>query len=328
MDPAHFFKKYYKIFLAAAMGAAIFCLIWLIYRPLENGLAGKVEFIISKGDSSAKVARLLAERDLVRNRFVFIFYTLATGQEKSFQAGRYQLSRSMSIAQIVNAFSAGLAESDNVVLTIPEGLNIFEVDQKIAASGLTKQGDFFAEAQAQKMEGYLFPDTYHFDKEETAKGIIKRMWLNFQEKIKSKPDWEQLIVASMLEKEVREPEDMALVAGIIYKRLELAMLLQIDAAVTYGACLERVFSQSIYRFCDVSQIGVANFLDQDSPYNLYLRSGLPAGPISNPGEEAIKAALHPEQSDYLFYLSAKSDGRTIFSRTAAEHERSRAKYLK
>ncbi|MDP3697075.1 MAG: endolytic transglycosylase MltG, partial [Candidatus Taylorbacteria bacterium] len=143
-----------------------------------------------------------------------------------------------------------------------------------------------------------------------------------------KPGRGQLIIASMLEKEVREPQDMALVAGIIYKRLELGMLLQIDAAVTYGACLERARNQSIYGFCDVSQIGVANFLDIDSPYNLYLRSGLPAGPISNPGEEAIKAALNPEKSDYLFYLSAKSDGRTIFSRTAAEHERNRVKYLR
>lgn len=323
-----FLKKYYKLFTAAALGAVVFCLIWLIYRPLESGLAGKVEFVISKGDSSSKVARLLAEQDLVRSRFVFIFYTLATGQEKSFQAGRYQLSPSMSIAQIVNIFSAGLAESDNVILIVPEGLNIFEIDQKLAVSGLTKLGDLFVEAQAQKIEGYLFPDTYRLDKEETVGEIIKKMRSNFEQKLKNKPDREQLIVASMLEKEVRESRDMALVAGIIYKRLELGMLLQIDASVTYGACLERALSQSVYRFCDVSQIGVANFLDQDSPYNLYLRSGLPAGPISNPGEEAIKAALHPEKSDYLFYLSAKSDGRTIFSRTAVEHERNRVKYLK
>lgn len=323
-----FLKKYYKFFIAAAIGAAVFWSAWLIYRPAEKGLIGEVEFVISRGDSSAKVASLLAEMDLVRSRFVFIFYTLATGQEKSFQAGRYHLSRSMSIAQIVNAFSAGLAESDDVVIIIPEGLNIFEIDQKLAAGGLTKPGDFFAEVQVQKMEGYLFPDTYRFDQEETVEEIVEKMRSNFEAKVKRKPDWGQLIVASMLEKEVREPKDMALVAGLIYKRMELGMLLQIDASVTYGACLDQAENQSVYRFCDVSQIGVANFLDQDSPYNLYLRSGLPTGPISNPGEEAIKAALHPEKSDYLFYLSAKSDGRTIFSRTAAEHERNRAKYLK
>ncbi len=321
-------KKYYKVFLAAVMGAAIFWSAWLIYRPLERAMVEKVEFVISKGDSSAKVARLLAEKGLVRNRFIFIFYAVATGQEKKFQAGRYQLSKAMSISQVAHTFSGGLAESDDVIVTIPEGLNIFEIDQKLTVGGLIDQGDFFAEAWKQNLEGYLFPDTYRFDKEETVEGIIKKMRSNFESKLKIKPEREQLVVASMLEKEVREPKDMALVAGIIYKRLELRMLLQIDASVTYGACLERIKNQSVYKFCDVSQIGVANFLDEDSPYNSYLRSGLPVGPISNPGEEAIKAALHPEQSDYLFYLSAKSDGRTIFSHTAAEHERNRAKYLR
>lgn len=325
---SYFLKNKYRFFIAIALAIAVFWLARSIYWPLQTRSTDQVEFTISKGDSSARVARLLAEQNLVRNRFFFLFYAVAVGQEKRFQAGRYQLSPSMNIPQIVRIFSAGLAESDDVAVTIPEGFNIFEIDQKLAASGLTKPGDFFAEAQAQKMEGYLFPDTYRFDKAETVEGIIKKMWDNFEQKVKRKPDREQLVVASMLEKEVREPKDMALVAGIIYKRLELGMLPQIDASVTYGACLERALNQSVYQFCDVSQIGVANFLDKDSPYNLYLRSGLPAGPISNPGLEAISAALHPEKSDYLFYLSAKSDGRTIFSRNAAEHEWNRAKYLK
>lgn len=322
-----FLQKNYKAFLAAALGAAVFCLVWLVYRPLESESV-ELEFVIAKGDSSAKVARLLAERDLVRNRFLFIFYAMLTGQEKKFQAGRYQLSRAMSIAQIVSIFSNGLAEPSDMAVTILEGLNIFEVDQRLVAAGLIKPGEFFFEARRQNLEGYLFPDTYRFEKEETVGGIIEKMIDNFDKKVDRKPSREKLIVASMLEKEVRDPWEMALVAGIIYKRMELGMLLQIDAAVTYGACLEMAEKRPLYQFCDVSQIGVANFLNQDSPYNSYLRSGLPAGPISNSGQEAIKAALNPEKSDYLFYLSARSDGRTIFSRTAAEHERNRAKYLK
>lgn len=324
----NFLNKNCQIFIAIAMAIAIFWPVWLIYRPLENQSAEKVEFIISKGDSSAKVARLLAERDLVRNRFLFIFYVLATGREKKFQAGRYQLSRSMSISQIAKIFSKGLAESDDLAITIPEGLNIFEIDKKLAVAGLVNSGEFFTEARRRNLEGYFFPDTYRFEKKETVEGIIKKMRANFESKVGKKESRRQLIVASLLEKEVREPKDMALVAGIVYKRLELGMLLQIDAAVTYGACLEQIEKLDYYGFCDVSQIGVANFLKDELPYNTYLYPGLPPGPISNPGQEAIKAALYPQASDYLFYLSAKTDGRTIFSRTAVEHERNRAKYLK
>lgn len=324
-----FLKNFYKILIAIALAIAVFWLAHLVYWPLGGGLNEKTEFVISKGDSSAKVARLLAEQNLIRNRFIFITYAVATGQEKKFQAGRYQLSSGMNIPQIVGMFANGLAESNDVAVTIPEGFNVFEIDKKLSESNLIKPGVFFA--QARHLEGFLFPDTYRFDQEETLQGIIKKMQANFDEKIKEKPNRQQLIVASLLEKEVQQPEEMALVAGIIYKRLSLGMLLQIDATITYGVCLDNsTVKQSTgnYGFCDVSKVGVANFLNQDSPYNSYRRPGLPPGPISNPGQEAIKAAMHPAASDYLFYLTSRSDGQTIFSRTSAEHERNRAKYLK
>ena len=321
-------KKYYKIFIAIAVAIAIFWPVWLIYQPLEQGSTKKIEFVITKGDSSAKVARLLAEQNVIRNRFLFLFYAVATGQEKKFQAGRYELFRTMNIPRIVSIFSKGLAQSDDIIITIPEGFNIFEIDQRVATSGLAQSGEFFDAVRSKKMEGYLFPDTYRFDKKETVTTMIKKMRDNFGEKMAEKPNYAQLIVASLLEKEVREPEDMALVAGIIYKRLKLGMPLQIDASVTYGACLDQAEKRAIYHFCDVSQIGVINFLGKDTAYNSYLRSGLPIGPISNPGTEAVKATLHPIISDYLFYLTSSLDGRTIFSRTSAEHERNRAKYLK
>ena len=328
----YFLKNKYGFFIAIALAIAVFWLARSIYWPLQTGSTDQVEFIISKGDSSARVARLLAEQNLIRNRFFFLFYAMAVGQEKKFQAGRYLLSPAMSIPQMVRIFSAGLAESDDVTVTIPEGFNIFEIDQRLAENGLIRSGEFFVQARGQKLEGYLFPDTYRFEKEETLAGIIKKMQDNFEKKVKEKPTFQQLVVASLLEKEVRQPEEMALVAGIIYKRLGLGMFLQIDASVTYGACQRQAanypLSTSNYQYCDVSQIGVAYEININSPYNTYLRAGLPVGPISNPGQEAIKAALHPKSSDYLFYLSARSDGRTIFSRNAIEHERNREKYLK
>ena len=300
----------------------------MVYWPLEKESSARVEFVISKGDSSAKVARLLAEQNIINSRFVFIFYVIVTGQEKRFQAGRYQLSPAMNIPKIAGMFSSGLAESDDLIVTIPEGFNIFEIDQKLTESRLIKPGEFFAQAKIQELEGYLFPDTYRFNKKETVAGIIKKMQENFEAKVKEKPTLQQLVAASLLEKEVREPGEMALVAGIIEKRLELGMLLQIDATVTYGACLEQAEKENVYHFCDVSKVGVIYFLEKDSPYNTYKRPGLSVGPISNPGREAIEAVLRPKTSDYLFYLTARSDGRTIFSKTSAEHERNRAKYLR
>ena len=157
--------------------------------------------------------------------------------------------------------------------------------------------------------------------------IIKKMWENFEEKTRGLTITPQaVIVASMLEKEVRKAEDMALVAGIIYKRLELGMPLQIDATVAYGSCLN-IWTSQVQRTCDVTEINLIENIKIDSPYNTYTRKGLPLGPISNPGLRALNAALNPVASDYLYYLSARDDGRTIFSKTAEEHQLNRKKYL-
>ena len=147
-----------------------------------------------------------------------------------------------------------------------------------------------------------------------------------------------IIVASILEKEVKTEQDMRLVAGIIEKRLQLGMPFEIDATVAYGVCRQKfllglssaTFEDSkvaLDKYCDVSLVNIVDNIPVDSAYNTYKRKGLPAGPISNPGLKAINAALDPQTSDYLYYLSAK-DGTTIFSKTAAEHIRARQKYLK
>ena len=143
--------------------------------------------------------------------------------------------------------------------------------------------------------------------------------------------YDTLIKASILEKEARKEKDMRLVAGVIENRLARGMLLQIDATVSYGACLRNfqfsIFSFQTLKYCDVSQIGVANEIKIDGPYNTYTRAGLPAGPIANPGITAIQAVLNPAKSDYLYYLSTRDGSRVIFSKTAAEHATNRHKHL-
>ena len=133
--------------------------------------------------------------------------------------------------------------------------------------------------------------------------------------------------ASILEKEARSEEDMRLVAGIIRNRLAKKMPLQIDATVSYGACLRRFVAGNFKKDCDVTQMPVGAEIRIDSEYNSYMRSGLPVGPIANPGITAIQAVLNPQSSDYFYYLSTRDGSQMIYSKTATEHAANRRKYL-
>lgn len=339
-------NNYYKIAAAATIivllaGAVI---VILPHKLWSKATREPAEFIIQSGQSSGTTARLLAERNLIINRYIFIAYAVISGNEKQFKAGRYLIPPSVSTYNLVKIFSSGQAKSDDMEITIPEGTNIADTDRIFTKAGLTREGDIlsynFKHGSALVQEGFLFPDTYRFKRPEAGQAIlteeiIKKMRDNFEQKTNelfagrftgeggAEREYQIIIVASILEKEVRTEEDMRWVAGIIQKRLELDRPLELDATVAYGVCYPDFLSG---RYCDVSLANIVDNIAVDSAYNTYKRKGLPVGPISNPGSRSIKATLNPQLSDYLFYLSAK-DGTTVFSRTAAEHEKARQKYL-
>ena len=298
--------------------------ILLLYLPLNESRA-EIEFIIKNNDGASKIGQSLEDAGIIFNKNIFIIYTLITGRDKQLKAGKYILSSSMSISEIANLFSKGLAKSEDIEITIPEGFNKWEIGEKLQEAKLVKIEDFLSIAGS--YEGYLFPDTYRFNKNSTAIEIAEKMKNNFEKKVnlvKLTPTRDQIILASILEKEVKTKDDMELVSGILWKRLDVGMPLQVDAAVAYGKCLE-----SEGKFCDIAIVSIRDSLKIDGPYNTYALIGLPVGPISNPGIAAIKASLNPVSSDYWYYLSATAeDSRTIFSKTSAEHARNRAKYLK
>lgn len=205
---------------------------------------------------------------------------------------------------------------NDIKVTIPEGTNLADIDRIISFAGVFPQGTLL-KPEYLRLEGSLFPDTYRFDRGSSAENIIVRMRKEYQQQ-------DTLIIASMLEKEVQTEQDMKIVAGIIGKRLDAGMPLQIDATVAYGVCYKKFI---IGQYCDVSQVNLVDNIKRDSAYNTYTRTGLPSAPISNPGLVALRAAQNPQTSEYWYYLTTH-DGTTVFSRTLEEHNRARARYLR
>jgi len=297
-----------------------------------------MEVVIKEGQGLYVIADILKEKGVIERKFVFVSYALITGNEKKLQAGRYLFKPGVTIPVIVHSMAEGFAESDDIVLTIPEGYNVFDIDERLSAFGLIKKGEFAIKYHTD--EGQFFPDTYRFEREgETADTIAEKIKnhlnLKFEDLslvLSSLVLRDTLTRASILEKEARKEEDMRLVAGVIENRLKKGMLLQIDATVSYGACLRelesRIKNQELrVEYCDVSQVPVGAEIRVDGPYNSYKRAGLPPGPIANPGIQAIEAVLNPQKSDYLYYLSTRDGSRLIFSKTSAEHAANRRKYL-
>ncbi|MBI2064312.1 MAG: endolytic transglycosylase MltG [Candidatus Yanofskybacteria bacterium] len=363
--------KTHKIHLAALIAAGVF-IGWFGFIILRSPLEASTEVIIIEGQDVSAIAETLKKEGIIGNEFVFIVYAIVTGNEKKLQAGRYVFSPGATIPVIVNSMAEGFAESDDIVITIPEGFNVFDIDKRLASAGLIEEGEFASKYYID--EGQFFPDTYRIENQKfpkplsaagipaeglgtkiSAKGgsasggknqndpkianeLAEKMKTNFKNKtagmfenLNIQKREEVVIIASILEKEARKEEDMHLVAGVIENRLLRGMMLQIDATVSYGACL-RNFQFSIFNFqtvkhCDVSQVPVGAEIKIDGPYNTYMRAGLPPGPIANPGITAIQAVLNPAKSDFLYYLSTRDGSRVIFSKTVAEHAANRRKHL-
>jgi UPF0755 protein len=214
-----------------------------------------------------------------------------------------------------------------VTVTIPEGSNIYDIDRILSNAMVIRKGDLINSTSSRNMEGKLFPDTYQFHMNASIAVVIQKMSDDFDLKalplLNSDPvnESRDLIIASMLEKEVPAPLDRQIVAGIILKRLSQGIALDIDATVCYAKFRSHPTStQGCYPLTPLD-------FKIDSPYNTYLYKGLPLAPIGNPGTSAITAAIHPQVSPYLYYLSDPKTGKTIFAKTLDEQTQNKVKYL-
>jgi len=227
-------------------------------------------------------------------------------------------------AHYIHAYERMTAKRPDVTVTIPEGSTVYDIDRILAEKGVLPRGQFIAAAQG--YEGELFPDTYNFYLDATATSVIQKCLDTFGAKaqplLAADPHGEQdLIIASMVQKEVASSTDMAIVAGILEKRLAAGMFLNVDATICYAKQVAAPTStQGCYPL-------TAADLKLASPYNTYLHTGLPPTPIGNPGVAAIEATLHPATSSYWYYLSDSKTGETIYAKTLDEQLANQKKYL-
>jgi UPF0755 protein len=294
-------------------------------KPVNANDSALTVFEIKQGDGFRAVADHLYGDGLVRSPKAFDLFALATGRALALKPGLYRLDAAMSTSQILDVLSGGGAGKATV--TIPEGSNIYAIDAILSAALIIHPGDLIAFHQDGQLEGKLFPDTYQFYTNADVSDVVQEFIDDFNIKalplLNADPKNSQrdLILASILEKEVPDPGDQQVVAGILLKRLAAGMPLDVDATVCYAKLLENPSPTS-----SCSSLSALDF-KIDSPYNTYLYRGLPPGPIGNPGVSAITAAIDPVSSPYWYYLSDPKTGKTIFAKTLDEQDQNRVKYL-
>ena len=307
-------KNFLKIALSLC-GMIFLVFLFLISGPPDFPV-NKI-ITVEKGATLRQVSENFQKEKLVRFSVIFDILTRYTGHEKDIKAGRYLFDRPFSVVGLMQRLIKGESGISGVKITIPEGLTIKDINSIFQNSGFE---DFVIENK--ELEGYLFPDTYLFLADNTSEDAIARMTENlevktadFKEAIKnSGRSFDQILkMASLIEKEAADSEDRKIISGVLWKRLDKKMALQVDATLDY-ALGKNTFELT------------TEDLKKDGPYNTYTRRGLPPTPICNPGLDAITAAIFPEKTPYWYYLSDKN-GKVYYSKTFDEHIIKKQKYL-
>ena len=314
----------------AAIGAGAGWLDSQISRPYRGHRPEKVFVDIPHGSSRWQVAGILRDNDVIRNRLAFMLFS-AWHFRRPVQAGEYYFDQPLNSREVFWKMARGRIYIRTIL--VPEGWTSFDIAEEIQDQGICDREQFLAAThntslisniapRAQSLEGFLFPSTYEFTRHNSCEQVAKRMVENFKavwDSIRSS-DSEPLpggltpiqivTLASLVERETPDAEERPLVAGVFYNRLRKGYPLQCDPTVQYALALEG------HPIKDVKP----QDLKVDSPYNTYTHTGLPPGPIANPGEASLRAALAPATTDYLYFV-ANDEGGHFFARTLAEHDR-------
>ncbi len=308
-----------------------FCWYLFAIQPVTRQSSPNVNFEIASGSSLTTIINTLSAQKLIRSRTAFKLTVMRLGLASKLQAGFFNINPNMTATDLANALTK--ASSKQVRVTIPEGLRAEEINSILTKAFSTVEGAQFNSSDftelTKTLEGKLFPDTYDFELKATAGGVVNRLTSRYQEivsSLKIDPTNEKhiLIVASLLEREAANNKEMPQIAGVIEKRLQNSWPLQIDATVQYALASKQCKKLD----CEWWKPGLTLAdLAIVSPYNTYKNQGLPAGPISNPGRDALTAAAKPASSSAWFYLHDPK-GQIYFADTIEEHNSNVCTYLK
>lgn len=335
----------------------------------RDGTGIEVEVEVESGMSFPEIASMLADKGVIEKPTWFRLYAMWNGDTTRVKTGKYLIRDNLSPREVLAMLVAGVKEK-TVRVTLPEGKHMLEffaileqrgVADAAALAALARDKSVLAKyaISGESLEGYLFPDTYHFRVGEKPAVVIERLINRHREvwndvisknprdtaRLKDKLGWtdrEILIMASIVEKEAVEPKERPRIAQVFINRLTSPSFkprkLQTDPTIRYGCLVPEHKSPPCVAWIEMcTKVGKppgcerlrrAQIDDQDNPYNTYAHEGLPPGPIANPGRASIAATISPDGSDYFYFVATSKNSRThAFAKTVAEHERNVRKYV-
>ncbi len=299
--------------------------------PADRAAPEPVVINVSPGQTLNQTADLLLREKIIKNASKFVLIARFKGYDKRLRAGEYLLSAAMTPLQLLEIMVKGTVKLYK--LTIPEGYNLYQIADLVEASNMGTRENFIREAtdavrvhnsglEGKTFEGYLFPDTYFFPKEVSIDRIIATMLKRFRSIFT--PDWQArarelglsvhqvVTLASIIEKETGAAFERPIISSVFHNRLKKKMRLESDPTVIYG--IEN-FDGNLTR----------KHLKTKTPYNTYKIRGLPVGPIANPGSDSLQAALYPDNTKYIYFVSRK-DSTHQFSTNLKQHNQAVRKY--
>jgi UPF0755 protein len=309
---------------------------WYLWRDYHTPAAAEGPLTVvyfAPGTGAQQMAAQLHNAGLIRQRQMFLFYTMLRRVNARLQAGEYALRATMSPAQIIDTLSHGRVMHH--ALTIPEGAMLHDIARLTEAKGLGTQAEILTLARdasfiaslgltVSSLEGYLFPETYHVPRGIKTPALLTMMVHtlrdNYTDEIAARgrqlslTKHQVLTLASLIEKEAQVDVERPLISAVLQNRLRRSMHLQCDATVIYA--LGAAFDGNLRK----------TDMGYDSPYNTYRYAGLPPGPIANPGRRSIAAAVAPAAVHYLYYVATRQNGTHYFSTTLQEHNAAVQRY--
>ena len=303
---------------------------WQVYTPITP--PANTSLLLHSGYSTRRIAAELKKAGVIRSEFAFLLWH-ELHHKRSLKAGEYRFEREATLPQVYGRIVRG--DIYFHVVTIPEGYTMFDIAKAMEDAGLGSAADFLQVAETQtplisdlapeatSLEGYLFPNTYQFTRTESLEEMAAAMVHQFRQVAQEiglnaalNSDVPKVVImASIVEKETAAPEERPLVAGVYYNRLAQNMALDADPTVIYAELLAGTYQGSLHH----------DDMAVNSPYNTYRFPGLPPGPIGNPGRSSLQAAMHPDNSKFLYFVS-DGNGHHRFARSLEEHNRNVAAY--